>query len=246
MFQKISADKRGHADWGWLNTYHLFSFGEYFDPTNIQFGNLRVFNDDLIHPQTGFPTHPHREMEIVTIVLKGAVTHKDSMNNHTKITTGEVQRMTAGTLITHSEHNLEEEPLHLYQIWFPPHTRGLKSSYEQKKFTKELKHNTLLPVVIGDRLSVPTRSNSEPIQIHSNALIYLADWKHDFEWKYQYASLKSQETSKRGVFVYITEGTLQVNDTLLEKNDQLRISDEAELSFKANTDTSFIVIEVEL
>ena len=120
MIEIVKAGARHLSDFGWLKTYWLFSFSDYYDPRNIQFGALRVFNDDVVQPGTGFPTHPHEEMEIVTIVLDGEMTHQDSMGNKTVIRTGDVQRMSAGTGLTHSEYNLADRPVHFYQIWIFP------------------------------------------------------------------------------------------------------------------------------
>ncbi len=154
MIDIIKADQRHFSDFGWLQTYWLFSFSSYFDPQNIRFGSLRVFNDDVVNPGTGFPTHPHEEMEIITIVLEGEMTHQDSMGNKTVIKAGDVQRMSAGTGLTHSEYNLAEKPVHFYQIWIsarpkrpgthlrseelrrqrvekPPFTRGIRSEYRK-------------------------------------------------------------------------------------------------------------------
>lgn len=114
MIEIVKADNRHFSDYGWLKTYWLFSFSNYYDPHNIQFGALRVFNDDIVEPGTGFPTHPHEEMEIITIVLRGEMTHKDSMGNETVIKAGDVQRMSAGTGLTHSEYNLAEIPVHFF------------------------------------------------------------------------------------------------------------------------------------
>ena len=125
MIQTVSAEQRHFSDFDWLKTYWLFSFSDYYDPANIQFGALRVYNDDVVAPGTGFPTHPHREMEIITLVLDGEMTHADSMGNRTVIGPGDVQRMSAGTGLTHSEFNLAAAPVHFHQIWIYPDQRGL-------------------------------------------------------------------------------------------------------------------------
>jgi len=124
MINIVHASQRHFSDFGWLKTYWLFSFSDYFDPENIQFGALRVFNDDIVAPGTGFPTHPHREMEIITVVLSGAVTHADSMGNKAVIKAGDVQRMSAGTGLTHSEFNLENEPVHFFPSMDIPRRAG--------------------------------------------------------------------------------------------------------------------------
>lgn len=245
MFQKIPASQRHFSDMGWLKTYWLFSFDFYYDVNNIHFGNLRVFNDDVIAANSGFPTHPHREMEIVTIIHSGILTHKDNIGNIQNLEEDEVQRMSAGTLITHSEYNHQTAPIHLYQIWFIPHTRGLKPSYEQRKFPKELRKNTLLPVAVGDQMITEIQQKVEPVTIYSNAVIYLADWDKNFEMRYRKAHPKTEKEKERGFFLYVTSGELQVNDHLLLENDQLRVTQEAEIELLASKDTKFILIDVE-
>lgn len=232
MVQHIPAAKRAFNDFGWLKTFWLFSFDHYHDPNNMHFGNLRVFNDDVVAPKSGFPTHPHREMEIVTIILDGAITHQDSMGNKTAIRVGEVQRMTAGTGITHSEYNLEDESLHLYQIWFLPRDARLKPSYEQKLFDVSGRKNVLQKIVSGE-------NTNGAVLIHSNASIYLSELDSGKEVKHP---MKVGD----GAFLYVTDGELAVNGNTLQKNDQLRINDEGALAIAAKQNSNFILIEVEL
>src|SRR6185369_10702345 len=135
MMKLRKAEERGHADHGWLDTYHTFSFADYYDPQNMGFRSLRVINEDWVQPGEGFGMHPHRDMEIVTCVLEGALQHKDSMGNGSVLRPGELQRMTAGRGLLHSEFNpSDSEPVHLYQIWLLPGRRGLEPSWEQKAF----------------------------------------------------------------------------------------------------------------
>lgn len=229
MIEIIRAEKRHFEDLGWLKTYWLFSFDTYHDPDNISFSNLRVFNDDVINPHTGFGKHPHREMEIVTIVLSGEVSHEDSMGNKTTIKAGEVQRMSAGTGITHSEYNNADIPLHLYQIWILPHTKGLKPSYEQKSFVNEMTPNTLIPVVSG---------NNAPgtLSINADAKISLLDMEPGKDIKYH--------CKGRKVFIYITSGSMKVNDVALNANDQVRAAGEESLILHAVEKSSLIVINL--
>jgi len=230
MIQIIPANKRHFSDFGWLKTYWLFSFSNYYDPFNIQFGALRVFNDDIVEPKTGFPTHPHEEMEIVTIVLSGEITHKDSMGSKNVIKAGDVQRMSAGTGLTHSEFNLAKEPVHFYQIWIYPDLAGLKPSYDQKSFSPEAWKNRLLPVASGQGLH-------GAVTFHTYATIYRSDLearqKIDFK-----------VTESRRVFIYLTSGSLEVNDKKLEANDQARIDLENDLEFRSYRDSAFILIDV--
>jgi quercetin 2,3-dioxygenase len=152
MIHVIRAADRHFTDFDWLKTYWLFSFSEYYDPANIQFGALRVFNDDVVAPHTGFGTHAHEDMEIITIVLDGEVTHEDSLGTKAVMRAGDVQRMSAGTGIRHSEFNLGEVPAHFYQIWIYPDTSGLSPSYDQKSFAGTVWTNRLVPVASGQGL----------------------------------------------------------------------------------------------
>ncbi|NTV59535.1 MAG: pirin family protein [Deltaproteobacteria bacterium] len=230
MIKIIPAAKRHFSDFGWLKTYWLFSFSNYYDPTNIQFGALRVFNDDVVEPKTGFPTHPHEEMEIVTIVLSGEMTHKDSMGNQAVIKAGDVQRMSAGTGLTHSEFNLAKEPVHFYQVWIYPDLAGLKPSYDQKSFSPEAWKNRLLPVASGQGLH-------GAVTFHTYATIYRCDL--DARQKIDFSVNES-----RRVFLYLASGSLGLNDQKLEAEDQARIDLEKDLELRADMDSSFVLIDV--
>jgi redox-sensitive bicupin YhaK (pirin superfamily) len=230
MLQIIKAENRHFGDFGWLKTYWLFSFSNYYDPNNLQFGTLRVFNDDVILPGTGFNTHSHQEMEIVTIVLNGEITHKDSIGTQDVVKKGEVQRMSAGTGIAHSEHNLGDQPLHIYQIWLYPNVSQLKPSYEQKSFANFDQKNQFLPLVSGQGLP-------DVVKIYSDANIYLAEIEAN-----QILDFKTDQS--RGTFVYITNGDITINNQRLTSKDQARIVNEDGLQFQAYAPTSLILIDV--
>jgi hypothetical protein len=230
MIKIIHSNQRHFSDFGWLKTYWLFSFSDYFDPENIQFGALRVFNDDIVAPGTGFPTHPHREMEIITIVLSGAVTHADSMGNKTVIRAGDVQRMSAGTGLTHSEFNLENEPVHFFQIWIFPDEPGLSPSYDQLSFSPEQWKNRLLPVASGQGLS-------DVVSFHTNATVYRANFDHNH-------TITFKTTDSRRLFLYLSSGALDVNGKHLRHNDQARVDIEETVTLTAVGDTGFILIDV--
>src|SRR5262245_31983809 len=168
MIQIRKAADRGHADHGWLDTYHTFSFASYRDPRFMGFRVLRVMNEDVVQPGQGFGTHPHENMEIVTYVLEGALEHRDSMGNGEVLRPGEFQRMSAGTGITHSEFNpSNDEPVHLYQIWLFPEEEGIEPSYEQKRFPEEQRQNRLRLVASHD-------AAEGSLRIHQDARIYLS------------------------------------------------------------------------
>jgi quercetin 2,3-dioxygenase len=234
MINTIRAGERYFSDFGWLKTYWLFSFDNYYDPNNVQFGDLRVFNDDVVDAGAGFPTHSHREMEIVTVVLSGEITHQDSIGNKTVIKAGDVQRMSAGTGIAHSEHNLGDARVHFYQIWIHPGTRGLKPGYDQKSFDPESRKNRLLAVASGDASG---RDGDDAVVIHSDSTIYMADLDAG-------SSIDFEVRDSRGVFIYVTSGDLGINDARLTTKDQARIENETTLRLEAYDKTSLILIDV--
>jgi redox-sensitive bicupin YhaK (pirin superfamily) len=230
MIDIVKASQRHFTDLEWLKTYWLFSFSDYFDPRNIQFGALRVFNDDVVQPGTGFPTHPHEEMEIITVVLDGEMTHEDSMGNQAVIRPGDVQRMSAGTGLTHSEFNLADAPVHFYQIWIFPDARGLEPTYDQRTFAPAAWQNTLLPVASGQGLN-------DVVTFHTDATIYRCDLEAGREVTFA-------QTMGRRVFVYVTEGQLSINGTSIDKNDQARIDADEAMTIAATQDAAFILIDV--
>lgn len=230
MTRIIPADQRHFSDFGWLKTYWLFSFSNYYDPENIQFGALRVFNDDVVQPEMGFPTHPHQEMEIVTVALDGEMTHADSMGNKTVIRTGDVQRMSAGTGLTHSEFNLAEKPVHFYQIWIFPDVEGLEPTYDQQHFEPEAWKNRLLPAASG-------QDKDGAVTFHTDATIYRADLDKG-------TAIDFETNDTRRIFVYVTEGSLDVNGHELASKGQARIDLESGINLKALDETSLVLIDV--
>ena len=230
MIDIIKSSDRHFTNFGWLQTYWLFSFSNYFDPGNIQFGALRVFNDDVVQPSRGFPTHPHEEMEIITVVLEGEMTHEDSMGNKNVIRAGDVQRMSAGTGITHSEFNLGDEPVHFYQIWIFPDESGLKPSYDQKHFDPADWQNQLFPIASGQGIH-------ESVSFHTDATIYRCALDPG-------ASVTKEDASGRRLFLYLTSGLVTVNGNKLEANFQARMDLENSLVIKAVADSEFILIDV--
>ncbi len=232
MIKKIFAHTRFHAQHEWLSTYHLFSFADYYDPENMNFGPLRVFNDDTIDGNSGFGPHGHRDMEIVTVVLQGELTHKDSMGNVGVIKAGEVQYMSAGTGITHAEMNAKDESVHLYQIWIAPNEKGLQPLYAQKDFSAISNKNILLPVISD----VPSDGT---LHIRSAATIYTSLLEIS-------QSVKYSMSENQGVFMYVTSGELLVNDVICQAGDQLRIEGEDSLVITANETAQFVLIQVAL
>ncbi len=225
------AKERGHADHGWLDTYHTFSFADYYDPSCMGFRSLRVINEDRVAPGRGFDTHPHRDMEIITIVLEGALAHKDSMGTASVIRPGEIQRMSAGTGVKHSEFNHSaKEPVHLYQIWILPLKNGSTPSYEQKSFSaKETKNNL--------RLVASPDAKEGSVVVHQDVALY--DCELD-KGKEVFHTLKKG----RGAWVQIKSGQIKINDVLLKESDGAAIENEVSLRFQAQQDSDFLLFDL--
>lgn len=232
MITKIEAKNRYFATHGWLSSYHLFSFAEYYDPSNMNFGVLRVFNDDTIDEENGFEAHPHRDMEIVTIVLEGELSHQDNMGNSATIRKGEVQYMSAGTGVVHAEMNQSQESTHLYQLWLLPKKNGLTPTYGQKDFS-EMEKNVLVPVASGRE----EENRDGAIEIQSDATIYKATLEKE-------KTITYTPEKGRGVFIYITKGTLEINDTVFTMGDQARIEGEESLTIFAQEETELVLLDV--
>lgn len=218
-------DERGHNQIGWLDSHFSFSFDQYYDPKHMGFRHLRVINEDVIAPGQGFGMHPHRDMEILTWVLEGALEHRDSTGSHGVLRPGELQHMTAGSGVMHSEFNASKsDPVHLLQIWILPEHSGLKPAYEQKSFSGE-KWNGNFRLLAG---------KDAPIAIRQDAKLYVAKMKPGEE-------ISHSLEPKRHAWVQIARGTVRLNGKELTAGDGAAISDETNLSFHA-ADTSEVLL----
>jgi redox-sensitive bicupin YhaK (pirin superfamily) len=214
------ADERGHFDFGWLNTYHTFSFDQYYDPKHMGFRSLRVINEDIVQPEHGFPTHGHRDMEIVTYILEGALEHRDSMGNGSIIRRGEAQRMSAGTGVRHSEANPSgDAPVHLLQIWILPEEQNLPPEYEEKKFSDDEKRNKL-------RLIVSPNGGDGSVRIHQDANIYASVLDEGQEVVHSLAN-------GRSAWLQVAAGSVVLNDFALKQGDGAAVTQESNLRITA-------------
>ena len=225
MIQMIRSNERYHAETDWLKTYWHFSFDHYHDPKNMNFGPLRVFNDDVVAPAGGFPLHGHREMEIVTYIIEGALEHKDNMGNIGVIRPGEIQRMSTGTGVRHSEYNAsKKDPVHLVQLWIMPTVQHLQPSWEQKSFSLADRSGKLLPI------AVPAGKNANngatTVQIHQDATIYTSLLAPG-----QSATQKLAEG--RRAYIFVISGNLNLNGETFGPGDQARVTNERELQLSA-------------
>jgi redox-sensitive bicupin YhaK (pirin superfamily) len=225
------AAERGHADFGWLDSYHSFSFGSYYDPAHMGFRNLRVINEDRVAPGQGFSTHSHRDMEIVTFVLDGVVEHKDSLGNVATIRPGELQRMTAGTGISHSEYNPSRTAgTHFLQIWIIPEAMNLQPGYEQAEFPAEKRLNQL--TLIGSR---DGRGGS--VTIHQDVNLYTGLLEAGQEVSYT-------PDPARHLWLQVTRGSLLVNGQPAQAGDGAGISAADSLHFTATTNAEFLLFDL--
>ena len=231
MLDIIRSDDRGSADHGWLQAKHTFSFAEYHNPERVRFGKLRVINEDRIAPAQGFGTHPHKDMEIVTYIISGAIEHKDSMGNGTVIRAGEVQRMTAGTGVQHSEfnHSIEDE-LHLLQIWIFPEQQNLEPGYEQTLFTREQKLNQLK--LVGSR---DGRDGS--VTIHQDVDLYASVLENG-------QSVTLDGVADRRVFVQLVSGRVDVNGETLSAGDGVQIREQPAVVVSAQDDAELLLFNM--
>lgn len=221
MLTLRKSGERGHAQHGWLDSYHSFSFADYYDPAHIHFSALRVINEDWIAPAAGFPMHGHRDMEIITYLLEGALQHRDSMGNGSVIRPGDVQRMSAGTGVTHSEFNPDaNERAHLLQIWIQPGAQGIAPSYEQKSFSEADKRGRL-------RLIASPDGRDGSVTIHQDAYLYASLLRDGDEIAHRFAS-------GRKAYVHIARGELSVNGELLRAGDAAKLSDEGVIRLRGD------------
>lgn len=223
VFAVVPAAGRAHADHGWLDTYYSFSFADYYDPANENWGALRVFNDDTIAGGAGFPPHPHRDMEIVTYVLSGELAHRDSMGNHGVVGPGGVQFMSAGTGVRHSEYNNKAgEPLHLVQMWVLPGRLGMPPSYGEMAFDIDDRRNRWLDVASGDR------AVNAPIRITQNATFRVA--------RLENTTLETEFAPERYGFLFVAAGSAEANGERLNSGDAVRLYDVAKLTVSGNAE----------
>jgi redox-sensitive bicupin YhaK (pirin superfamily) len=232
MLQLRKSQERGHANHGWLESFHTFSFADYYDPSNMGYRVLRVINEDLVAGGKGFPTHPHQDMEIITYIVEGALEHKDSMGTSSVITPGEVQHMSAGTGVQHSEFNHDrEKPTHLLQIWILPDRRGVKPRYGQKSYASELQKKDFV-------LAVSPDGREGSIPVYQDMELYVSKW----------ASAREKEFNFRGKnrygWVQLVAGQLEVNDLKLAPGDGLAIAAEEKLWIRSKGAVEFLVFDL--
>ncbi|WP_394238951.1 pirin family protein [Niallia oryzisoli] len=231
MIRKIDNSKMGRSNLGWLQSIFHFSFAEYYNPANINFGALRVINDDLIAPQTGFGTHPHRDMEIISYVVDGELTHADSMGNENSITRGQVQYMSAGTGVLHSEYNHGQDTLRMLQIWIIPDQRNYTPNYGDYRFNWDDRQNKWLHMV-------SKKEGNAPIKVNQDVNFYSLELSKDNEISFPV---------KQGRQAYLVqiEGASTINDTSLTARDGLEIVEE-DITIHAAETSHFLVIEMSM
>lgn len=231
MITLRKSEDRGHFDFGWLDTYHTFSFDRYYDPAHMLFRSLRVINEDRVAPGQGFPRHSHADMEIVTYILSGALEHRDSMGNGSVIRPGDIQRMSAGTGVSHSEYNPSEtEPVHLLQIWILPRARGLNPSYEQKAFSRDERGGRF-------RLVASEDGREGSVTIQQDARLYATILPRG-------ALVEHKLAESRYAWVQVARGTVKLNDVELNQGDGAAISEEAIIKLVAHDDAEVLLFDL--
>lgn len=232
MLQIRRSQERGYADHGWLRSYHSFSFAGYFDPAHMGFGNLRVINEDRVAAGAGFGTHGHRDMEIISYVLSGELAHKDSMGNVESIPPGDVQRMSAGRGVMHSEFNHKsDQTTHFLQIWIEPNVKGIEPGYEQKSFAEAEKRGQL-------RLVASPDGANGSVLVHADARLYAGLFNGNEE-----ATLALDD--KRKTYVHLVRGELEVNGQKLGGGDAAKIEGESQLRLAAGKDAEVLVFDLQ-
>ena len=227
------ANTRGHASHGWLDSWHTFSFAGYYDPSRMHFGALRVLNDDTVAPAMGFGKHPHDNMEIITIVLEGDLEHQDNTGTKAVIKEGDVQVMSAGSGITHSEKNKNHNRLvKLLQIWVFPNKKNVEPRYDQKSFSDADKKNKLLTVVS------PMESNDGGVQIYQDAWFHLGKLDKGIELNYEV------KKNGNGVYAFVIEGDVTINEIVMNRRDGLGMSESDSLKIKADSNAEILLMEV--
>jgi quercetin 2,3-dioxygenase len=227
-----SADTRGHADHGWLNAHHSFSFAQWYNPERVHFGALRVLNDDIVAPKMGFGKHPHDNMEIITIPMEGILRHQDSMGNSSEILPGEVQVMSAGTGIQHSEFNVDNDnALKLFQIWVFPREKGVKPRYDQKAFSPESRHNQWQQIVSPN-------PDDEGTWIHQDAWFHLADL--DAGNSLDYVVRKPGN----GIYILLIDGEATAAGQSLGRRDAVGVTETDNVTIAATTNAKVLLMEV--
>lgn len=227
-----SASARGHADHGWLNAHHSFSFANWYDPSKVHFGMLRVLNDDIIAGGEGFGTHPHNDMEIITIILDGALEHKDSMGNGSVIKPGDVQVMSAGTGVMHSEFNpLPTKATNLFQLWIFPKEKNIAPRYDQKTFNESNRHNSIQTVVSGFK-------KSDELYIHQDAAIALTNLDANTSIDY------TMNKTGNGAYIMVINGKAEIEGTTLNRRDAIGVWETDKVKINASEKTELIIIEV--
>lgn len=232
MIRFIDHKKMGRSFIGWLDSHFHFSFADYYNPDNIQFGALRVVNDDMVQPGTGFDTHPHRDMEIISYVIDGELTHADNMGNKHSLKRGEVQYMSAGTGVLHSEHNLGKDMLRFLQIWILPDRQGHKPNYGDYRFKLEDRQNKWLPIASG----VNNRDSSAPIKIHQDINAYATILTNGQNIAFPVAQ-------GRQAYLIMIEGSADVNGHTLNMRDAMEITEET-VTIKSDNMAHMLVIEM--
>jgi len=223
--------ERGYADHGWLKSYHTFSFADYFDPKHVEFGPLRVINEDRVAAGAGFGTHGHRDMEIISYVLDGELAHKDSIGTGSVIRPGDVQRMSAGRGVMHSEFNgSRDRPVHFLQIWIQPNVRGVDPSYEQKRFEPEDKRGRL-------RLIASPDGAQGSVRIHQDARVYAGLFDGSERANFELAP-------DRQAYVHVARGKISANGTSLDAGDALKLADVASLTLSDGADAEVLVFDL--